>query len=176
QGRHRLPLQRLFVLPTQHPRRQPVKKPPTSSSRGTLPLVRCAIYTRKSTEEGLQQEFNSLDAQRESAEAYIASQQGEGWVCLPDRYDDGGFTGGNIYQRFHRQRSSSKKPTGFRPVGLRNASDTTPSRSTTHISAWFPFHTRARSGKYISGVKGSDTVTQHPDSTCILPSVVGSVR
>ena len=49
--------------------------------------VRCAIYTRKSTEEGLQQEFNSLDAQREAAEAYIASQQHEGWVCLPDKYD-----------------------------------------------------------------------------------------
>src|SRR5262249_2039722 len=95
QGRHRLPLQRLFVLPTQHPRRQPVKKPPTSSPRGTLPLVRCGVYTRKSTEEGLQQEFNSLDAQRESAQAYIASQQGEGWSCLPDRYDDGGFTGGH---------------------------------------------------------------------------------
>ena len=62
----------------------------------TLQLVRCAIYTRKSTEEGLQQEFNSLDAQRESAEAYIASQQHEGWTCLPDRYDDGGFTGGNM--------------------------------------------------------------------------------
>src|SRR5437763_7273906 len=61
----------------------------------TLPLVRCAVYTRKSTEEGLEQEFNSLDAQRESAQAYIASQQDEGWVCLPDRYDDGGFTGGN---------------------------------------------------------------------------------
>ena len=60
------------------------------------PLVRCAIYTRKSTEEGLQQEFNSLDAQRESAEAYIKSQQHEGWTCLPDRYDDGGFTGGNM--------------------------------------------------------------------------------
>ena len=58
--------------------------------------VRCAIYTRKSTEEGLEQEFNSLDAQREAAEAYIASQQHEGWVCLPDRYDDGGFTGGNM--------------------------------------------------------------------------------
>jgi len=57
--------------------------------------VRCAIYTRKSSEEGLEQEFNSLDAQRESAEAYIASQKNEGWVCLPDRYDDGGFTGGN---------------------------------------------------------------------------------
>ncbi len=58
--------------------------------------VRCAIYTRKSTEEGLEQDFNSLDAQRESAEAYIASQKAEGWVCLPDRYDDGGFTGGNM--------------------------------------------------------------------------------
>jgi len=58
--------------------------------------VRCAIYTRKSTEEGLEQEFNSLDAQRESAEAYIASQKNEGWLCLPDRYDDGGYTGGNM--------------------------------------------------------------------------------
>jgi len=56
--------------------------------------VRCAVYTRKSTEEGLEQDFNSLDAQRESAEAYIASQKHEGWACLPDRYDDGGFSGG----------------------------------------------------------------------------------
>jgi site-specific DNA recombinase len=72
-----------------------MKKPPTNGARATLPLVRCAVYTRKSTEEGLEQEFNSLDAQRESAEAFIASQQGEGWTCLPDRYDDGGFTGGN---------------------------------------------------------------------------------
>src|SRR6516225_5798486 len=68
-----------------------VKKP-----AGTLPLVRCAVYTRKSTEEGLEQEFNSLDAQREAAEAFIRSQTGEGWTCLPDRYDDGGFTGGNM--------------------------------------------------------------------------------
>ena len=58
--------------------------------------VRCAIYTRKSTEEGLEQDFNSLDAQRESAEAYITSQKAEGWTCLPDRYDDGGYTGGNM--------------------------------------------------------------------------------
>jgi site-specific DNA recombinase len=62
----------------------------------TLPLVRCAVYTRKSTEEGLEQEFNSLDAQRESAEAFITSQQYAGWTCLPERYDDGGFTGGNM--------------------------------------------------------------------------------
>src|SRR5258707_794457 len=59
-------------------------------------VVRCAIYTRKSTEEGLEQEFNSLDAQREAAEAYVKSQAHEGWICLPDRYDDGGFTGGNM--------------------------------------------------------------------------------
>ena len=58
--------------------------------------VRCAIYTRKSTEEGLDQEFNSLDAQREAAEAYIASQQHQGWLALPQRYDDGGFSGGTL--------------------------------------------------------------------------------
>lgn len=58
--------------------------------------VRCAIYTRKSTEEGLDQAFNSLDAQREAGEAFVASRKHEGWVCLPDRYDDGGFSGGNI--------------------------------------------------------------------------------
>ncbi|MCE5314050.1 MAG: recombinase family protein [Armatimonadota bacterium] len=58
--------------------------------------VRCAIYTRKSTEEGLDMEYNSLDAQREAAEAYIASQRHEGWVALSELYDDGGFTGGNM--------------------------------------------------------------------------------
>jgi site-specific DNA recombinase len=58
--------------------------------------TRCAIYTRKSTEEGLEQEFNSLDAQREAGEAYIASQRHEGWQCLSQRYDDGGFSGGNL--------------------------------------------------------------------------------
>jgi site-specific DNA recombinase len=59
-------------------------------------MARCAIYTRKSTEEGLDQEFNSLDAQREAAEAYILSQRGEGLIALPERYDDGGFSGGNL--------------------------------------------------------------------------------
>mgnify|MGYP000873049917 CR=1 FL=1 len=58
--------------------------------------IRCAIYTRKSTEEGLEQEFNTLDAQRDAAEAFIRSQRGEGWVALPDHYDDGGFTGANM--------------------------------------------------------------------------------
>lgn len=58
--------------------------------------MRCAIYTRKSTEEGLNQSFNSLDAQREAAEAYILSQRQAGWVALPEPYDDGGFTGANL--------------------------------------------------------------------------------
>src|SRR5687767_7313590 len=58
--------------------------------------VRCAIYTRKSTDEGLKQEFNSLEAQRESAEAYIVSQRQNGWAVLAEHYDDGGFTGANI--------------------------------------------------------------------------------
>jgi len=58
--------------------------------------VRCAIYSRKSTDDGLDQEFNSLDAQREAGEAFVASQKNEGWVCLADRYDDGGFSGGNM--------------------------------------------------------------------------------
>jgi site-specific DNA recombinase len=67
-----------------------------STTASGAKTIRCAIYTRKSTDEGLEKDFNSLDAQREAAEAYIASQIGEGWVCLPDRYDDGGFTGGNL--------------------------------------------------------------------------------
>lgn len=58
--------------------------------------MRCAIYTRKSTEEGLEQKFNSLDAQRESCEAYVLSQAGEGWEALSEFYDDGGWSGGNM--------------------------------------------------------------------------------
>ena len=59
------------------------------------PTIRCAIYTRKSSDEGLDQDFNSLDAQREAAESFVARQRAEGWTCVPTRYDDGGFTGGN---------------------------------------------------------------------------------
>src|SRR5258707_14208357 len=63
------------------------------------PIVRkfrAAVYTRKSSEEGLEMEFNSLDAQREACEAYITSQRGEGWVQVDDRYDDGGVSGGTL--------------------------------------------------------------------------------
>jgi site-specific DNA recombinase len=70
-----------------------------SSQRTERPLIRklrCAVYTRKSTEEGLEMEFNSLDAQREACEAYVASQRAEGWLLVCDRYDDGGFSGGNL--------------------------------------------------------------------------------
>jgi len=60
------------------------------------PKIRCAVYTRKSNEEGLEMEFNSLDAQREACEAYIASQRQEGWLLVPDRYDDGGISGATM--------------------------------------------------------------------------------
>src|SRR6202165_4790719 len=59
-------------------------------------VLKCAIYTRKSSEEGLEQDFNSLHAQRESCEAYIKSQKHEGWMALPNLYDDGGYSGGSI--------------------------------------------------------------------------------
>jgi Resolvase, N terminal domain len=58
--------------------------------------VRCAVYARKSSEEGLEQSFNSLDAQREACEAYVLSQRHEGWDVVSDRYDDGGYSGGNM--------------------------------------------------------------------------------
>ena len=67
-----------------------------NGNNGTPAAIRCAIYTRKSTEEGLKQDFNSLDAQKDAATAYIRSQIGEGWKLLPTEYDDGGFTGANM--------------------------------------------------------------------------------
>jgi DNA invertase Pin-like site-specific DNA recombinase len=72
--------------------------PCPSRKTRVLPAIpgRCAIYTRKCTEEGLDQDFNSLDAQREAAEAYIQSQAHAGWACLPARYDDGGYSGSNL--------------------------------------------------------------------------------
>jgi site-specific DNA recombinase len=73
-----------------------MNKPGSKGSVGQKGAVRCAIYTRKSSEEGLEQEFNSLDAQREACEAYITSQKHEGWKCLADFYDDGGYSGGTI--------------------------------------------------------------------------------
>jgi len=73
--------------------KRPGKAAPRSERTGP---VRCAIYTRKSSEEGLEQDFNSLHAQREACEAYVASQRHEGWMVLPEVYDDGGFSGGSL--------------------------------------------------------------------------------
>ncbi len=67
-----------------------------NGARGDIKSVRCAIYTRKSTEEGLEQSFNTLDAQREAGEAFVNAQRHEGWVVLPQKYDDGGYTGANM--------------------------------------------------------------------------------
>lgn len=88
------------MLKTSHaksPRRTAVTFAGHLSSPGKLPRkLRCAIYTRKSSEEGLDMDFSSLDAQRESCEAYISSQKAEGWLAAADDYDDGGFSGGTL--------------------------------------------------------------------------------
>jgi len=67
-----------------------------SGARTERKTIRCAIYTRKSTDEGLEQDFNSLDAQHEACAAYALSQKHEGWTTLSDRYDDGGYSGGTM--------------------------------------------------------------------------------
>ncbi|MGB7889808.1 MAG: recombinase family protein, partial [Xanthobacteraceae bacterium] len=69
---------------------------PEKAARRSAKRLRCAIYTRKSTDEGLEQAFNSLDAQREACAAYILSQKHEGWTVLPTLYDDGGYSGGTM--------------------------------------------------------------------------------
>src|SRR4051812_23319383 len=79
----------LGVFRTQEPAGIPMKS-------AVVRKLRCAVYTRKSSEEGLDMEFNSLDAQREACEAYIASQRAEGWVTVRNQYDDGGFSGGTL--------------------------------------------------------------------------------
>src|SRR5258706_14776855 len=73
--------------------RRRTRTPPMT---GEPKLLRCAIYTRKSTEHGLEQEFNSLDAQRDACEAYIKSQASQGWRALPQHYDDPAYSGGNL--------------------------------------------------------------------------------
>lgn len=72
------------------------RKLPEAAMPASVKKLRCAVYTRKSTDEGLEKGFNTLDAQRDACEAFIASQRAEGWVLVPDRYDDGGFSGGTL--------------------------------------------------------------------------------
>src|SRR4051812_12992570 len=79
----------LGVFRTQEPAGIPMKS-------AVVRKLRCAVYTRKSSEEGLDMEFNSLDAQREACESYVASQKAEGWMLVPDRYDDGGISGATL--------------------------------------------------------------------------------
>src|SRR4051812_7330152 len=87
---HRHPLERLGILRPQAAGEPGMTKPPITRK------LRCAVYTRKSSEEGLEQEFNSLHAQREACEAYVASQRSEGWALIREPYDDGGFSGGTL--------------------------------------------------------------------------------
>src|SRR5262244_158866 len=94
-GGHRLALLRTFLL-RPHSEGGEAMTNTRKTKAAPTSVVRCAIYTRKSTEEGLDQDFNSLDAQREAAEAYIHSQTHAGWTALPTRYDDGGYSGSNL--------------------------------------------------------------------------------
>src|SRR5262245_5011882 len=80
-------------MPSERPAMRKAKNDRTADRKAQ---IRCAIYTRKSSEEGLEQDFNSLDAQRESCEAFIRSQKHEGWVCLSEMYDDGGISGATM--------------------------------------------------------------------------------
>src|SRR6266850_6022209 len=88
---HRHPLERTEVL---RPARQAIERTFIMKT-GSVKPVRCAIYTRVSTDQGLDQDFNSLDAQYEASQAYIQSQAHAGWTLLRGKYDDGGFSGGN---------------------------------------------------------------------------------
>ena len=89
--------------------RRPVPHSNTQTP-ATTPKRRCAVYTRKSTDEGLDMEYNSLEAQRDAGLAYIASQRHEGWIAVGDGYDDGGFSGGNV-ERPALQRLMGATPT-----------------------------------------------------------------
>ncbi len=98
------------------------------TARRTAKRTRCAIYTRKSSEEGLEQAFNSLDAQREACAAFILSQKHEGWTVLPTLYDDGGYSGGTMERpalkrlladiQYHDQHGTAdaERPVVIRPV------------------------------------------------------------
>ncbi|MBN9023928.1 MAG: recombinase family protein, partial [Rhizobiales bacterium] len=99
-------MERLGVLRAQEPAGAAVNAPVRPRRGGTalgggsaarvVVKRRCAVYTRKSSEERLDMEFNSLDAQREACEAYVQSQKAEGWLLVPNRYDDGGISGGTL--------------------------------------------------------------------------------
>src|SRR3954453_16533765 len=89
--------------PAKPPRVRRQRPGPSMREAAKPQELRCAIYTRKSSEEGLEQDFNSLHAQREACEAYIKSQKHEGWVALPAHYDDGGYSGGTMDRPALRQ-------------------------------------------------------------------------
>src|ERR1700681_2923503 len=97
-GAYRKLLARSPVPAGRGPRSLALTRSPLLPQAGNMTKhgIRCAIYTRKSSEEGLDQSFNSLDAQREACRAFVISQKHEGWKVLSNRYDDGGFSGGSI--------------------------------------------------------------------------------
>src|SRR3990170_1031251 len=92
----RVPASSVSCEPAQALRRAPAMPKSREPTRRPSRRLRCAIYTRKSSDEGLEQAFNSLDAQREACAAFVLSQKHEGWTVLPAPYDDGGYSGGTL--------------------------------------------------------------------------------
>ena len=118
--------------------------------------IRCAIYTRKSAEEGLEQEFNSLDAQREACAAYVASQKAEGWVLLPTVYEDAGLSGGTL-ERPGLQRLLADIDAGLVDQIVVYKVD----RLTRSLSGLCKARRAARGGR--RGFRLGDSVLQHRD-------------
>ena len=85
-----------------------MKSAPHNQAATLTTRKRCAIYTRKSTDEGLDQDYNSLEAQRDAGLAFVASQRSEGWTPVQDGYDDGGYSGGNVERPALRDRKSTR--------------------------------------------------------------------
>ena len=109
----------------------------TSTNGGSVIIMprrmRCAVYTRKSSEEGLDMEFNSLDAQREACEAYISSQRAEGWVTVRDQYDDGGFLRSSSARSSASAFATSSPPRARRACGWAGSSR---SATTSTTASW----------------------------------------
>jgi hypothetical protein len=129
-------------------------------SRNQNTIRRCAIYTRKSSEEGLEQSFSSLDAQREACEAFITRQRHEGWRAMPTRYDDGGYSGGTM------ERPRITIDTKVRKLELK-ISDAEIAR---RLVAWRPPASKCKTGvfaKYVALVRaGSEGAITTPGVGC----------
>jgi hypothetical protein len=145
--------------------------------RRSAKKARCAIYTRKSSEEGLEQAFNSLDAQREACAAFILSQKHEGWTVLPALYDDGGFSGGTMERPRRPPRGDARHPAKkqrkrhyrhdrawarLRPAGPRRTARLQPSDSMYSDRRRSAASVRSVAGRRVSAACGATRIRFDP--------------